>query len=133
MQRKQVRLVQAILLILIVATAAYQWWIKPGRQADICAFDQRDKVQSLRYVEHAQCRMACRDIDRDLVEEVYLEGALNCAKSDPKGKRGGNPRFALEKEDGPRGRVRIIVEDDHGKHVIITVIRLDKEDHCECS
>ncbi len=76
--------------------------------------------------------MKCRDISQALVEDVYRNGSLNCAKSDPRGQKDGTPRYALELEDGIRGRIRIIVGDNPDNDVIITAIRLDEKDQCAC-
>jgi hypothetical protein len=101
-----------------------------GTPTDDCNWTERHPVNELAYVSHAKCRMKCRDIDQTLVEKIYLHGEINCEKSSIKA---GNHRYALEASDDRGDRIRIIVEDDHGKHLIITVIRLDKEDRCTCS
>lgn len=95
-----------------------------------CAWTERVPVDQLEYVSHAQCRMACRDIDRALVERVYLHGKVNCEKS---GLHEGSPRYALELRDDEGDMIRVIVEDEGEHHVIVTVIRLGQEDRCQCS
>lgn len=104
----------------------------PGSGSGDCAFHPQDVTSALDYSKHARCRMKCRDISQALVEDVYQNGSLNCAKSDPTGQKDGTPRYALELEDGIRGRVRIIVGDNPDNDVIITAIRLDEKDHCAC-
>ena len=130
---KPTRIFFVIILLLAVAAYIFQHFFENPGGSNVCSFDKRVPSQELRYVEHAKCRMQCRDVDRELVEEVYEEGALNCGKSDPAGKRNGHPRYALEMADGRRGRVRLIIEENAGEHIVITVIRLDEEDHCDCS
>lgn len=96
-----------------------------------CEFPQRVHVSQLRYVDHAKCRMDCREVSRALVERVYKKGEVNCRKS---GTESGSPRWALEYGD-PQNEdtIRLIVEEeDPGKHVIITVIRLDRQFNCDC-
>ena len=105
---------------------------QPGNGSGDCAFQPQHAVGELDYSRHARCRMKCRDISQSLVEDVYQNGSLNCAKSDPSGQTDGTPRFALELEDGIRGRVRIIVGDNPDNDVIITAIRLDEKDNCAC-
>lgn len=95
-----------------------------------CAFTDRSQVNSLEFVSHARCRMRCRDVSQELVERVYLKGAVNCEKS---GEKNGDMRYALEMEDRKGDNIRVIVEDENDKHIIITVIRLGAEDQCECS
>ena len=65
-----------------------------------------------------------------MVEAVYEDGSVNCEKSGPKD---GDMRYALEKEDERGDVTRVIVEDEGGKHIVITVIRIGGEDQCECS
>jgi hypothetical protein len=134
MQIKRNRILPFLLLALVLSAAIFQFFrqgqgTKGGAR---CEFSERFSPNALAYSRHARCRMDCRDISEDLVEQVYREGSLNCGKSDPAGAKDGNPRYALEMEDGSRGRVRIIVGDDHNEHVIITVIRLDEKDNCSC-
>ena len=131
--RKYKGLLQGTLLLLIVAFAIYRFvWpgMRGGEPGVDCAWHERVSTESLIYVAHARCRMACRDIDERLVEKVYLHGELNCQKSSVKD---GKHRYALEKRDDRGDMIRIIVEDDDGRHVIVTAIRLDKEDRCSCS
>ncbi|MCB9233171.1 MAG: DUF4258 domain-containing protein [Bacteroidia bacterium] len=97
-----------------------------------CDFPNRNHTKDLVYSRHAKCRMDCRKIGPALVEDVYQYGEVNCAKS---GKNKGEMRYALEKEDALTGdKVRIIIADDQDKHshVVVTVIRLDKEFPCNC-
>jgi hypothetical protein len=130
-RKKNRGLIQAVLLLLIAAFVIWKvvgFWGGSGSNA--CEFTQRLATRDLEYVDHARCRMACRDIDQALVEKVYLQGALNCKKSSIKN---GKHRYALELRDSRGDMIRIIVEDEQDKHVIVTAIRLDQEDECACS
>jgi hypothetical protein len=129
-QRKYRTWLQAILLLLIVVFAVWKVAGILGTPRFTCDFPDRVPVDDLIYVEHARCRMACRDISEALVEEVYLKGELNCRKSTLSN---GHPRYALERHDHKGDLIRIIVELDSGEHVIITAIRLDQPDACTCS
>lgn len=121
-----------LLLLLGLSVALYFFNNSRETGGFACELPERYDNEELVYVNHALCRMRCRDIDKRLVEEVYRKGELNCKKS---GIRNGALRFALEKEDFQGDRIRVIVEDDNDKdqHIIITVIRLGKDDLCECS
>jgi Domain of unknown function (DUF4258) len=136
---KYKKLLQVIVLLLAVAFAVYRFGFGGHRDGggngdgvgeSDCNWTERVPVEELVYVSHARCRMACRDIDAQLVEQVYLHGEVNCKKSSVKD---GKHRYALEQDDNQGDRIRIIVEDDDGKHVIVTVIRLDRDDKCTCS
>lgn len=97
---------------------------------DSCVFTERNKVSELVYVNHAKCRMNCRNISRKLVERVYLDGEVNCKKS---GENNGDMRYALELKDELGDQIRVIIEEENGKHIVITAIRMGKDDRCECS
>jgi hypothetical protein len=130
LQKKYRGWIQGVVLILILVFAVWRIAAVVGNPNTSCDFKQRVPLQDLVYVAHARCRMNCRDISQSLVEKVYLEGELNCKKSS---NSKGKSRYALEKRDDRGDIIRIIVEDDDGQHVIITVIRLDKPDKCTCS
>jgi hypothetical protein len=131
LDRRYKGILQGALLLVIIGWAVWKFGFSmPGSGDGDCKLTSRVPVDELVYVAHAKCRMACRDIDRQLVEKVYLHGEINCKKSSVKE---GKHRYAIEKRDDRGDMIRIIVEDDDGHHVIVTVIRLDKEDHCACS
>lgn len=124
------RVFQAIILLLLLAWAVLEFTRAPQQRRTGCSFPNRDQVASLIYSNHAQCRMRCRDVSAHWVEKVYREGEINCNKSNYTDE---NRRYALELEDNRGDRLRVIVADDDGEHVIVTVIRLGKKDRCQCS
>lgn len=120
--------------MLLVLVIVWRFWARLPDSGGSCEFTRRLDPDQLEYVQHATCRMHCREINQDLVEEVYMNGVVNCAKSDPAGEKShGNPRWALEQQDGKRGKVRIIIEEEGSKHLVITAIRLGEDDKCDCS
>lgn len=122
-----------LVLGVLLAASIVLWFFNNGKSGSngfSCEWNERFDPGKLEYVNHALCRMKCRAIDQELVEEVYEEGTVNCRKS---GITKGAQRYALEKEDSNGDRIRIIVEDEGEKHLIITVIRLGKDDLCECA
>jgi hypothetical protein len=132
--RRKVRIFQVLLLAVALMVLAYRFFNSfsgnPGNPGDTCRFEQRDQVDELIYVDHARCRMKCREINAALVEDVYLHGQVNCNKGSVKN---GKARYALEKRDQRGDMIRVIIEDDDGQHVVITAIRLDRDDKCACS
>ena len=132
MNPKSKTFVRVALLLVALALLAWKFFAPSIRdpQNGLCDFDTRLPVEKLVYVEHAKCRMRCRNIDKQLAEKVYLRGEGNCQKSSIKN---GKHRYALEKRDDRGDVIRLIVEDDDGQHVIITAIRLDRADKCSCS
>ncbi|HHG84469.1 MAG TPA: DUF4258 domain-containing protein [Bacteroidetes bacterium] len=123
-------IIQIVLLVCLTIYAIYAVNFLPSDPGPLCELQDRVPTNELVYVNHARCRMGCRDINKKLVEKVYQEGTVNCDKSSYKN---GHARYALEKRDKRGDKIRVIVEDDDGKHLIITVIRLGQEDHCTCS
>lgn len=134
MNKRNKLIAQATLILLVLAFSAFKFFGPQinlsGENNSTCEFSNRIHANDLIYVEHAKCRMRCREIDKSLVEEVYLNGTVNCKKSTV---NKGNNRYALEAKDNRGDMIRVIIEDDNGKHVVITAIRLDRSDKCSCS
>lgn len=124
------RLLQSIAMLGLAVLILYRIADQASEEPNICRFTQRGDVDELVYVDHARCRMRCRSVDQRTVERVYRDGVVNCRKSNYKD---GKPRYALEKRDDRGDKIRVIVEDDEGQHIIVTVIRLGQGDHCSCS
>ena len=76
--------------------------------------------------------MECRLVSKAVVERVYEDGEVNCKKSR---EQNGEMRYALELDDRNGDRIRVVIADDTriDKHVVVTVIRMDYDDRCECS
>src|SRR5688500_9731327 len=51
-------------------------------------------VCKLVYTKHARCRMDCRNISEEEVEEILVEGRINHAKSDIRSNP--DPKYAFE-------------------------------------
>ena len=84
----------------------------------------------LTYSKHARCRMECRKIDKDEVEEILTKGIINFAKSDTGSS--GDPRYALEGITSDNQRVRIVVAAAEHATVLVTCIDLDRDWPCRC-
>lgn len=91
-------------------------------------FDRRTSF--LEYSNHAQCRMQCRKISKEEVEEIMRDGKINYDKSDLQNAR--CPRYALEGITHDDQRVRIIYAQCNEKTVVVTVIDLENEYECNC-
>ena len=91
-------------------------------------FDRR--VSYLQYSEHAKCRMACRHITQEEVEETMRDGHINYRKSDLQNAR--CPRYALEELTKDNQRVRIVFAQCNNYTEVVTVIDLDTEWTCDC-
>ena len=96
-------------------------------------FDRR--VSYLQYSEHAKCRMACRHITQQEVEETMREGNINYKKSDLKSRSPSGarcPRYAVEEVTQDNQRVRIVFAQCNNYTEVVTVIDLDTEWTCDC-
>lgn len=91
-------------------------------------FDRR--ISYIEYTEHAKCRMQCRKISQDEVEEIMKEGKINYAKSDVNDLP--CPTYALEGITGDNQRVRIIFAQCDYKTKVITSIDLNTDWECHC-
>ncbi|TMI91803.1 MAG: DUF4258 domain-containing protein [Bacteroidetes bacterium] len=91
-------------------------------------FDRR--VSYLQYSNHAKCRMQCRHITEQEVEETMREGKINYNKSDLQNAR--CPRYAVEEVTKDDQRVRIVFAQCNNYTEVVTVIDLDTEWTCDC-
>lgn len=91
-------------------------------------FDRR--ISYIEYTEHAKCRMQCRKISQDEVEEIMKEGKVNYAKSDVKDLP--CPTYALEGITKDNQRVRIIFAQCDYKTKVVTSIDLNTDWECHC-
>jgi hypothetical protein len=91
-------------------------------------FDRR--VSYLHYSNHATCRMQCRHITREEVEEAMRDGKINYNKSDIRNSR--CPRYALEEVTKDNQRVRIVFAQCNTYTEVVTVIDLDTKWTCDC-
>jgi len=91
-------------------------------------FDRR--ISYLEYSNHAKCRMQCRKISQQEVEEIMQEGKINYNKSDLQNAR--CPRYAIEGITGDNQKTRIVFAQCNDKTTVVTVIDLDTEWTCDC-
>ena len=100
----------------------------PGEVNRDRGFDRR--VSYLQYSNHAKCRMACRHITQEEVEETMRDGKINYNKSDLQNAR--CPRYAVEEVTKDDQRVRIVFAQCNNYTEVVTVIDLDTEWTCDC-
>lgn len=114
-------------LVLLLAGIVF-WFVKTGTVQQNGELN-RHPVE-LMYSKHARCRMDCRHIDESEVREILEKGVLNKNKieQDSRGKT-----FPLEGYTHDRQRVRIVFAPKGNKMLVVTVIDLDREWHCDCN
>ena len=91
-------------------------------------FDRR--VSYLKYSNHAKCRMDCRHIAQEEVEDIMQNGKINYKKSDLQNAR--CPRYAVEGITKDKQDVRIVYAQCNESTTVVTVIDLDTEWTCDC-
>jgi len=91
-------------------------------------FDRRTTF--IEYTEHAKCRMKCRRISQEEVEQIMREGTINYKKSDVKAKP--CPAYALEGRTKDGQRVRIVFGQCDYSTKVVTTIDLEKDWECHC-
>ncbi len=117
------------LLYLILLLAGIVFWIVKTGTVQQDGEINRHPVELI-YSKHARCRMDCRHIDESEVREILEKGVLNKNKieQDSRGKT-----FPLEGYTHDRQRVRIVFAPKGNKMLVVTVIDLDREWHCDCN
>lgn len=78
---------------------------------------------------HGACRMACRHLDREEVEQMLVRGHINPERTRHDGTC---PSYAVEgtTRDGQHARIVFAACDDVTK--VVTAIDLDRDWPCEC-
>ena len=91
-------------------------------------FDRRTSY--IEYSNHATCRMQCRHISQDEVEDIMRNGKINYNKSDLQNAR--CPRYTLEGITRDNQQVRIVFAQCNESTMVVTVIDLQTEFECHC-
>lgn len=89
------------------------------------------KISYLDYTQHAKCRMSCRHITQEEVQDIMKNGTINYRKSFVEGKP--CPSYALEgytQKDNQH--VRIVFAQCDNKTKVVTCIDLDNDFACHC-
>ncbi len=123
--KKRNVLAPLFLLLLVFVVFLIRRWNEPQRKE---AFDRQPP--KLTFTRHARCRMACRQIDADEVEEIMQNGAINFNKSNRRASP--CPVFALQGRTAGGERLRVIFSQCSGETKVITCYNLDEEFECHC-
>jgi hypothetical protein len=136
-----------LLAVLLWLAWSQQWWKGPQRSPVPTSRNNTTVVQKapvneqpalnrhspLRFTRHARCRMACRQITVEEVEDILAYGKINTQKSNPLDEP--CPTYALEgdSDDGQHLRIVFAPCEDEDSTSVITCIDLDKEWACSCN
>jgi hypothetical protein len=92
------------------------------------AFDR--SPEHLVYSKHALCRMDCRQISREDIDEIMQKGIINFSKSDRNDKP--CPSYALQGLTSDGESVRVIFAQCPSETKVITCYQLNKDFECHC-
>ncbi len=87
------------------------------------------RAKPLRYTRHARCRMGCRFIDEQEVEEILQRGRLDPTRTRNNGQC---TSYALEGHTHDDQHVRIVFANCNRETRVVTAIDLDKNHPCNC-
>lgn len=82
------------------------------------------------YSRHARCRMGCRQIDKEEVQDILLTGKINFQRIEENAEGITYPIEGLTKD---RQYVRIVYAPKPDAIVVVTAIDLEKEWPCSCN
>ena len=120
-----------ILLVVIVCIALlkfyanYKKYHRDGPQTEQ-TFNR--KTGPLVLTRHARCRMECREISEEEINEILRDGQINYTKSDLNAPRGS--RYALDGYSHEHQHLRVIFAPEKNDIVVVTCIDLDKDWPC---
>ena len=126
------------LAILVVALLVVKLLQTGNQKPDPAQTEQQSsrglnrQPEKINYSKHARCRMACRHISEQEVEEILKNGSINYRKSEIGDRPECRRKYALEGNTNDGQRVRIIFAPCRGEVTVVTVIDLGQEWACDC-
>ena len=100
-------------------------WQEPVRKE---VFD-RDP-EKLIYTKHALCRMDCRQISRDDINEIMEKGIINLNKSNRRDRP--CPTYALQGETRDGEKIRVVFAQCDRETKVVTCYNLQEDFECHC-
>ena len=115
-----------IAVIFMLLLAINVWRNEPKRKE---AFDRTP--ETLVYTRHALCRMDCRKISKEEIQEILNKGVINFNRSNRSDRP--CPTFALQGRTRSGESLRIIFAQCREETKVVTCYNLEKEYSCDCS
>jgi hypothetical protein len=115
-----------IIILVIIVYAAMRWYVLESKKREI--FDRHPS--HLIYTHHALCRMDCRHISREDIDEIMQKGIIFLNKSDLNDKP--CPTFALQGYTKEKEDIRVIFAQCNDETKVITCYNLHKDFECHC-
>lgn len=131
-------------LVLLIVLAAFALSIKQCKQtvttnpksqtnqvATIQSRGLNRNPSSISYSKHAKCRMVCRHIDDQEINDILKNGTINYKKSELQGDD-CHKKYAVEGYSNDKQHLRIIFAPCGDEITVVTCIDLGVEWACDC-
>ncbi|HMG67150.1 MAG TPA: DUF4258 domain-containing protein [Chitinophagaceae bacterium] len=118
--------VTLIIILVILAYAGLRWYVLEPHKKEI--FNRHPG--HLVYTHHALCRMDCRHITKEDIDEIMRSGIIFLNKSNLYDKP--CPTFALQGFTNHNEDLRIIFAQCDSETKVVTCYNLHKEFECHC-
>jgi len=115
-----------IIIVVIIVYAALRWYVLEARKKE--AFNRHPS--HLIYTHHALCRMDCRHISKEDIDEVMAKGIIFLNKSNLDDKP--CPTFALQGYTKENDDIRVIFAQCDDETKVVTCYNLHKDFECHC-
>lgn len=122
--------VYVIVLILLAFIGWREGWFRETGKAASGGDYGLDRADKVVYTRHARCRMGCRHITGEEIDEIIASGKINRGKSDLSDKP--CPTIALEGYSHENQHIRVVVATCGDELRVVTCIDLDKDWPCDC-
>ena len=130
MNKKRLRLYLILALVILVVVLNRYNTDTEANPASATAVLVELQNKPLYYTKHAKCRMECRTIDQDEVEDILANGRINWKKSEINDEPCAT--YAIEGRTSDNQNVRIVYANCSRETKVVTTIDLDKHYDCTC-
>jgi hypothetical protein len=114
-----------IIVIILLGIFIIRRWQEPVKGE---AFDRTPK--QLQYTKHALCRMDCRVISKEDINEIMKKGIINFSKSDRNDRP--CPTFALQGNTSDGESLRVVFAQCNDETRVVTCYNLKNDPECSC-
>ena len=128
---------KAAFLILLIITLAFlflnKWKVLQQHSDAQSSLRQRGfdrRISTLEYTQHARCRMDCRHISQNDINDIMRNGEINYAKTDVNDQP--CPTYALQGYSNDGQHLRVIFAQCETKTKVVTCYDLEKDFECHC-
>jgi len=104
---------------------------KKANSVPVTGREPFDRHGALIFTRHARCRMDCRHITENEIQEILEGGTINYQKSEPDARP--EPKWAVEGFTAEQQHLRIIIAPEEHKLIVVTCIELGVEWTCHCN